>query len=398
MKKIFYDIEVLPNFFTVVFIDSESDKVIKLRLESIAMIRKVATSYTLIGYNNHNYDDVILKHIIADNATHESIYKLSSALVTNKLTRTDAQKRLINKYKYMDGIDSIDVMTLLASSKLRVSLKHLQVKIKWHNVLDFEVDWTKPLDPSRFDGCEEYCVNDVLSLKAVTQTLTKDFKLREYIMDKYKLDCRSMDGVMIAETMLCQHIADNLGLDFKEFMYTPNTRVTSIVLSQIIDDFIVFKTPKFQAVLDYYKSKVYLVPEKDKEKKDKQLNYNLDINNQRFVCGSGGIHAQPSGRILEAKHGGKLLSIDVSGYYPSQIIKLGYKHPHDPLFIVKYEEAYVMKSEGKKTGDSGMELLGKLIGNSSFGFRKPLRFVKNCRNRMNSGKLLLKRTILSQAC
>ena len=369
-RLVIYDLEVLPNYFCGVFEAIDSDKCIIYEISEnrndSALIKAMASNFTLVGYNNHHYDDVFINFLFKEKViTNEKLYYLSSLLVKRKENLTDKEKQFLNKYKYNKPFDSIDVLTMLASSKLRVSLKHLQVKIKWYRVQDYEVDWTKPLPCNDWGTLIDYCKNDVKSLKAIVKLKEKDFILRDQIQQKYGLDFRSMDGVKIAEAMLCDNIAKGLDMDYKEFMRSPNTRIRFIEIAPLINDFIKFKTPKFQKLLDYFKSKTIELKE-TKEDTEKQLTYRLILDGLPLDFGLGGLHGFSNGEIIESKDN-LLIFSDVSGYYPSQKVMLGYPHKYDPWFTEKYVQAYNDKKIGKLEGDELKEKLNKLIGNSSFG-------------------------------
>jgi hypothetical protein len=370
-RLVIYDLEVLPNFFCGVFEAIDSDKCVVYEISNEKndshLIKVMAMNFTLVGYNNHHYDDLFINMLLKEkDITNEKLYYLSSLCVKRKECLTDNEKRHLNKYKYNKSFDSIDVLTMLASSKLRVSLKHLQVKIKWHRVQDFEVDWTQPLPEIDWETLIDYCINDVKSLKAVVRTKEKDFILRDQIQEKYGLDFRSMDGVKIAETLLCTHIAEQKGIDIKEFISFKNERVLEIPIGPLINDFISFTTPKMQKVLDYFKNKIIYYFDNE-EKNKKQLDYRVIYNNVPFDLGLGGIHAWSDGQILEPTDIEYLVMPDVVGFYPNQVIKNKYCHPHDPYFIEKYTQAYKDKEDGKKEKNTTKEALGKLVGNSSFG-------------------------------
>jgi hypothetical protein len=73
-----------------------------------------------------------------------------------------------NRQKIWDkGFVSIDLMTLLFSSKLRVGLKELQVTLQYPNVEEF--DWSvceNDILPEKYrQTLIDYNVNDVLSTK-----------------------------------------------------------------------------------------------------------------------------------------------------------------------------------------------------------------------------------------
>lgn len=373
MKKplVIYDWEVFSNFACICFESLWSDQklVVEIsnRVNTSKQLKSITDWYTLVGYNNHNYDDPLTQMLLTKkNVTNEDLFKMSQSLVKNSYARSDEERKAINRYKYNKEFDSIDFMTMLASSKLRVSLKHLQVKIKWPKVLDFEVDWNEELPEERFNECISYCFNDCSSLKAVVLSKAKDLDLRDKIQAKYGMDFRSMDGVKIAETMLCTHIAKGLGVDLKEFMFKENERVESVFLGAIINDFIQFTTQPFKDVLAYFKGKTVYPKDKEEENK-KQLDYRLIHDGVPFDFGLGGIHGYSKGEILEPEADEYLVQPDFSGFYPSQVVQLEYPHRHDPFFREMYVQSYYDKIEGKRIGDKLMETLNKLIGNSSFG-------------------------------
>ena len=215
--KVITDIECLPNFFCIVFAELDGEGIIAYEISSRRDDREyiIATilAYTLLAYNSHHYDDILMNYLIhSPDCTNYDLYLISKAII-------DGDRDTIRPYKYNKPFDSIDVMTMIASSKLRVSLKHLQVVTNWHNVEEFECDWNEPLPEERWDDCIDYCKNDVLSLKHVCKLLKKDFELREYVQERKGFECRSMSPVSIAEMDMANAVAKKLGYsDTRKFM------------------------------------------------------------------------------------------------------------------------------------------------------------------------------------
>src|SRR6185312_15089104 len=269
MKKVVEDSEVLPNFFCKVFQDMDSDKTIVCeiseRRNDIKMIQTIAANYVLVNYNGSGYDDIILNYLLKNpDATNEQLYLLSKAVI-------DKDYEYYKPWKYGKTFDSIDVMTMLASSALRVSLKHLQVITQWHKVQEFEVDWDAPLPLEDFDKCIEYCINDVELLKHVCKLKKKDFENREKINEITSIDTRSMDGVNIGVALLMQEYTKVTGhKEFKErFLYNNRkpakklpeklkyTYLGNLTLSECIFPNIKFQTKEFQNVLDAYNTMTF---------------------------------------------------------------------------------------------------------------------------------------------
>lgn len=383
MKQIVYDIECLPNFFCVVFTDLHSDEqhVFQITEEKKEhrKIIQVAQNNTLIGYNSHNYDDVLIKYIISNPyCTNKDLYKISKAIITNK-------REVYKKYKRDNSVESIDIMTMLASSKLRVSLKHLQVVINWHNVQEFEVDWDSNLPKDQWEPCIEYCINDVLSLKAVCETLKKDFELREFVYETTEIACFSKDPVKIAEYTMAKAIAESKGQNTDSFIWETtdaNKPVGKIKVKDLLFPFISFKTERFKEVHKAFMELEFDPAEEQAKKPDDRWGHPMRFDKMWLVFGLGGLHHnygkktgnkkfKSKGLIHRDEPGSKLLMPDVSSYYPSMRIQ-HIPHKFDPAFLNEYKKAYREKAEAKKEGNKMLEGYAKLRLNSVYGLYNSL--------------------------
>ena len=364
-KMILFDWEVLPNFACVVVTELVGDKTFTYEISEYnhdhAAIIQIAELYQLIGYNSHAYDDIITKYVMLNpTCTNAELYEISRAII-------DRDFFVTKKYKQDKSMQSIDIMTMLASSKLRVSLKHLQVVIKWHNVQEFEVEWTEDLPEDRWDACKEYCVNDVLSLKAVCQTLEKDFKLRDFVYETTGLLCYSKDPVKIAEYTMADAIAKDFPGGVDQFIWDTvdaNVPVKSIQVSDLILPFVQFKTPRFKKALKTYQD-FLLEPEKEQlKKKSEKFKVVIRLENKFLNLGLGGIHHEyKRGITPQEVPGTKLLMPDVQSFYPSMRIE-HFAHRFDPTFLDEYKKAYQEKKDAKRDGNKMLEAYAKLKLNS----------------------------------
>ena len=322
--KLVYDVEVFKNYFCAVFFDSENEKILvwekavrtvpykKRKVyncngkkypivfsNDIKVLRKVSI-YTLIGYNNHNYDDIILSKVLKG-ASNLELYDQSKSIINGGQVDWRLKKH---------GLNTIDLMTMLASSGLRVGLKHLQVTTKWYNVEDFECDWDAELEEKDFNSCIDYCINDVLSTNHVVSLKSKDFDLREKVLDRYGLDCRSKDGVKLGIEILSDLTAKSMGIPLREFKKKDNEEKVIKILdvSDLIEPFISFETPEMNALLDYLKTET-INPGKDKG--DKYFSYRLIFRGTIYDIGAGGLHAYSEGEILKPRESELLYQSDV---------------------------------------------------------------------------------------
>ena len=306
------------------------------------------------------------------------LYRMSKAIINN-------DRDVVNYYKYEQSIESIDIMTFLASSKLRVSLKHLQVIIKWHNLEEFEVDWDAPLPEERWEACIKYCINDVLSLKAVCKELESGFKLREFVAGETGLNVESKDPVKIAEYTMSKAIAEAEGMNVDKWMrkkINENRPVGEIVVRDLLFPFVKFKTQRFRDVLSVYQNLAFDPAVEQAKPVDQRWGHPMRFDKMWLVFGLGGLHHnygkktgkkkfKSRGLIHKEQPGSQLLMPDVSSYYPSMRIK-HIPHKLDPHFLTEYEKAYAEKGQAKAAGNKELEAYAKLRLNSIYGLYNSL--------------------------
>ena len=84
-----YDIEVLPNFFSVIFVNIEDENdtytfiVSEERNDSGALKQFISQpNLRLVGYNSRDYDNIVLNRFLEDKpVTNDGLYKISKAII-----------------------------------------------------------------------------------------------------------------------------------------------------------------------------------------------------------------------------------------------------------------------------------------------------------------------------
>ena len=170
-----YDIEVFPNCFHCTCRDTEDNKLYCFEIsERKNQLTELVDFFyyknngqrMFCGYNNKHYDDVIINYIIdfyykLDQLSYhricQSIFNLSTAIVESE--EGDVSK--FKRWKYANYFESMDLLTLQFSSKLRVGLKEMQVTMHYRNVLEYDGDFSSPLPVSSIDDMIYYNINDV---------------------------------------------------------------------------------------------------------------------------------------------------------------------------------------------------------------------------------------------
>lgn len=372
---IVYDIEIFPNVFHCTCKDTETNKLYffeisnrKNQLTELVdfFFYKNTGDKMFCGYNNKHYDDVIINYLIdfyykMDSLSYlkicNSLFNLSSTIVTSEEGDTGKFKR----WKYAKYFYSMDLLTMLFSSKLRVGLKEMQVTMHYNNVEEYSGDFSRFLPDSEIDNMIEYNINDVESTTELLNRLKDDVQLRLFIEKEYGIDALSMDSVKFGETLLLKKYCEETKLS-EQYVKTLRSPMDYIPLKDVILPFISYKNPKLQDVLKDMKSQVvYSKERKGYEKK-------FVLSNVRYSIGVGGIHSLHTPRIFVPNDNEFIGHSDVASMYPSFIIKYKWIPRHlGKEFWQVYSQIYKERIEAKHSGQKLKNLALKLTLNSVTG-------------------------------
>ena len=375
-KVVVFDIEIFPNCFHCCCKDTESKRIInfeiserKNQLENLAgffYYNNYASQCMFCGYNNHHYDDVIINYIIdyKDKLTGlpywricQSLFNLSQTIVEDE----EGSREKVKRWKYAHYFQSMDLLTMMFSQKLRVGLKTMQATMHYRNVYEYEGDFNKPIPPTEIDNMIEYNINDVESTEELLNQLKEQIDLRLFIEKEHGIDCLSMDSVKMAETFLLEEYSKRSGIP-KNVIKEMRSPMDYIPLKDVILPFIKYKNPKLQDVLeDMKKQIVYSKERKGYEKK-------FVLSNVVYSVGVGGIHSIHTPQIFLPKDNEHIGHADVTSMYPSLLIKyqLGPRHL-GKLFCDIFEGIYHERVEAKRTGQKIKNLFLKIVLNSPTG-------------------------------
>ena len=370
-----YDIEIFPNVFHCTCKDTEENKLYffeisdrKNQLTELVdfFFYKNTGDKMFCGYNNKHYDDVIINYLIdfyykMDALSYDkvctSLYNLSNTIITAE--EGDISK--FKRWKYAKYFYSMDLLTMLFSSKLRVGLKEMQVTMHYKNVEEYSGDFSQFLPDSEIDNMIEYNINDVESTTELLSRLKDDVQLRLFIEKEYGIDALSMDSVKFGETLLLKKYCEQTKLS-EQYVKTLRSPMDYIPLKDVILPFISYKNPKLQDVLEDMKSRiVYSKERKGYEKK-------FVLSDVRYSVGVGGIHSLHTPRIFVPNDNEYIGHSDVASMYPSFIIKYKWIPRHlGKEFWQVYSQIYKERIEAKHSGQKLKNLALKLTLNSVTG-------------------------------
>ena len=348
-----YDIEVFRNVFHCTILNTETEELTKfecsIRKNNLDKMCKffLQKDRIFIGYNNIHYDNPIINYCIEffsnSNYSYDkiclSIFNLSSVITQDK-DNIDRWKR----WKYANNFATLDLLTMLYSKALRVSLKEMQVTMMYKNVQEFNQDWNDFLIESDINSMIEYNINDVMSTYELLKRCKEDIQLRLNIEDQYNINCLSKDGVNIGMQILAEEYMKKTGIPWNTLKELRSPADT-IDLNKTILPFIKYDTPILQNLLNEMKQLKVSPGRKGYEKQ-------FLLENLVVSVGVGGIHSINQPEIIIPNDDELLVDLDVASLYPSMLLNFNFYPKHlGKEFKDVYQEIKDRRIYAKRTGD-----------------------------------------------
>lgn len=324
-----YDIEVFKNVFHCTLLNTETEELIKfecsVRKNEMEEMCKffLQPDICLVGYNNIHYDNPIINYCIEYFSNSKYTYDKICMSIFNLSTIITKDKENIDKWKrwkYANNFYTLDLLTMLYSQALRVSLKEMQVTMMYKNVQEFNCNWQIPLATTEIDSMIDYNINDVMSTYELLKRCEKDIKLRLDIEDQYNIKCLSKDGVNIGMQILAEEYMRKTGISWN-ILKDLRSPADTINLNEIILPFIKYDTKILQDLLTEMKSLTVSPGRKSYEKK-------FLLEDRVISVGVGGIHTINESEIIIPNENEILVDLDVASLYPSMLLNFDFYPRH----------------------------------------------------------------------
>ena len=372
-----YDIEVFPNVFHAVVKNTETSHILKLEIserrndlnKTLLLFHQIKHNtdcgkYIFCGYNNIHYDNPIINYLIANQNEFINLHYSDLCLKINMLS-----KEIINsgegfqswyKWKYLVFFDTLDLLTMLYSQKLRVGLKEMQVTMQYSNVQEYEGDFNKPLPVSEIDNMIAYNINDVNSTEALLYKCKSDIDLRLAIEDEYGVKVLNKDGVNIGMKIITHKYLEKTGLTWNQIKDL-RSPCDVIELDKVILPMIQFDSKLLQDILIELKKQAVSPGRKGYEK-------HFIFDDLEWTIGVGGLHTVNKPEAFIPEEGWTISDIDVASLYPSMIIEHQFYPPHlGKEFLEVYSNIKEERIEAKHNGNEVKNLTLKLALNGLSG-------------------------------
>ena len=168
---IFYDVEVFPNLFVVVWKKrGKNNKCVKMINPSPEQIEELLR-HKLIGFNCRRYDNHIM-YARMMGYTNEQLYQLSQRIINNSKNSTFSSAWNLS---YTDVYD-------FASAANKMGLKKWEIKLGIHHQ-ECPLPWDQPVEEKDWETVADYCCNDVISTEATFDALQGDWTARQILAE-----------------------------------------------------------------------------------------------------------------------------------------------------------------------------------------------------------------------
>ena len=404
-----YDIECLPNLFTIVITRIEDGDswtfVISPWLNqgkelNVLLNQIMLSNGRMVGYNNLGYDYPMV-HLIMDysgSVNNQILYNKSKSIID-----ADFNDRSHFLWDNERRIPQLDLMRIhhFDNAAKRTSLKLLEFNMMMDSIQELELDFNAPVKPSDLPVVLKYNTHDVNATIDFYNASLSAIEFRDNLTEKYSKDFTNHNDTKIGQDFFVMELAKH-GIKASKWNQTIRERID---VGEIILPYVKFETPQFTEVLEFFRGtvidpetikgffgsrdkskskctakitrgladsmkpsdvKVYYtdktVSTYDKLNNDKTIdflrpvNIHCMMNGFRFDFGAGGIHGSIHNEVVVPGVNETLRDSDVASYYPNLSIANGLFPFHlSDVFCAVYKGIYEQrKTYGKGTPENGM--------------------------------------------
>lgn len=387
-----YDVEVLPNCFTLTAENLWSDIRSTWEISEFRDDRAQLFVFfnwcrdnkiPMIGFNNVHYDYPIIHYIFTHpQCTPADIFNKNQEIFSsfNRFSHL-----VYENERFAPQVDLFKINHFDNKAK-STSLKALQINMRSQTVVDSPIEFGKPLTLQQVnEDLIPYNKHDVGETKKFAHHCMEAIKFRISLIPDFGNDVMNYNDTKIGEEILIKRLGPEVCFDYssgrKQKRQTIRTR---IALNDIIFPYIQFQHPELNRVLTYLKSQTLtaddietisdtgetMIAEGGIVTKGVFKGLTANVGGIELVFGTGGIHGSISSQCIIATDEWLVRDIDVEGLYPNIGIvnRLAPAHLGE-AFVTEYaklpaERKVWQKNKGKKCVEANSL---KLAGNGAYG-------------------------------
>lgn len=261
-RGLIYDVEIYKNCFLTSFYSLRKKAYKTFIIHGCRDERddlfKLIEGRILIGYNNWNFDDGVINHLLnCENIKVRELWEFSQTLIQGER----------NPYRYSGNkLTTYDLLEVIRAGFNVISLKNAGVNLKFANIQDLPIDFDKEISDDDLSELKRYNINDLDITYSIFEHVRSRLEMREVLSEKHQLNLKSLSDSGLAKELISKkytEIAQKQGKNHKvKYLRTPRRQVK---LSDAILPCISFNSPVLQNYLDNLKQQVLTMPEEDED-------------------------------------------------------------------------------------------------------------------------------------
>tara|TARA_R110002020_G_scaffold144761_2_gene317893 strand:- start:1697 stop:3583 length:1887 start_codon:yes stop_codon:yes gene_type:complete len=321
-----------------------------------------------ISYNGLAFDAQITHNIIKN---HENLLLMDGEEIAQEIygyaqisINKSNNKEFQDFPEWQMSIKQIDLFKLnhWDNPAKMSSLKWIEYTMDWDNILDMPIHHeTKITTQQQLSVIIGYCINDVDATKEIFNRCKPLIELRKNLTDEYNINLYSASEPRISKELFAYYLSKELRIpkyDLKKLRTFRNV----IKINDLILDYINFKTPEFNNLLNKFKT-VEINPNQTKG----GFKYSVAYKGVKTHFGLGGAHGAAKAGVYKSDDDNIIMSSDVTSFYPNLAImnKISPAHLDKKAFCQLYEWFFTERKKIPKSNP--MNYVYKIILNSTYG-------------------------------
>ena len=366
-----FDIESLPNIFTAVFIHDESGttwifEVSERKNQSIEFIQFVRTLGSfprcrMVGFNSIGYDYPVIHHLITsfpNGFMASDVYAKSKQIIGTDWN--DRHKNLVWQSEWVAVQVDLFKVWHMDNQARRCSLKQIEIALRMDCVVEFELDFDKPLPLEKIPYLVGYNIHDVKATRMFLRQSLPALAFRDTMSERLGKDMTNQSDSNIGSKVFIKELEDDQpGICGRagKWRQTPRHQIN---LGDCVFDYVQFQNPEFHRIHQHFLNTTIT---KTKGAFD---DLEAEAFGMLWKFGTGGIHAAKDGQTWRAKPGHTIQARDVKSYYPNLSIRNRVFPEHlSDAFCEVYERLYDQRAATPKKDPINGAL--KLALNGTYG-------------------------------
>lgn len=350
MHTIFTDIEVYHDFFFIGFKRQHDGKRVGIEFSrrnqnyDRDFVRRILLHNETVGYNSLMFDMPLIWYSLDENVTNEKLKRASDGIIKGGLKPWEVEDFLGIRLPWNVKNRHIDLME--PQPNAFAGLKTLNGRMHGKRLQDLPYDPDIVPTYEQMDVIADYCLHsDLDATENLWTTLAEPLQLRRALGEKHESYFMCKSDAQIGEAIVKKRVEQITGAKVER----PTVKAGT-TFRYPIPEFMTFKTPALQVILDRLRTTDFMIKSDGKVDMPEWLaSTQVTIGSTTYQMGIGGLHSTESNRAVHSDDDFVLVDGDVASQYPAIILLLGlYPMALGPAFLEAYAAIKEERLRAKK--------------------------------------------------